>query len=341
MVYDYYAGGALDEITLRDTRTAYDRIPIYFRTLVDVSRRSLETTVLGERVSMPVLVAPTAFHAMAHPEGELATARAARAAGTLMIVSTLSNTSVEDIARAAPGPLWFQLYVYKDREATRDLVARVEAAGCGAIVLTVDAPVLGPRERDVRNRFTLPDGLAVKNLLAAGQGTMAKESAGSGLTQYVASFIDPALAWRDVEWLRGLTRLPIVIKGIARADDARRAAGMGVAGIVVSNHGGRQLDTAPATIDVLPYVVEAVAGAAEVYVDGGVRRGTDVIKAIARGAQAVLLGRPVLWGLAVDGERGVSRALEILRAEIDNSMALSGCPTIADIGPDLLQPDHS
>jgi 4-hydroxymandelate oxidase len=341
MVYDYYAGGALDEITLRDTRTAYDRIPIYFRTLVDVSRRSLETTVLGERVSMPVLVAPTAFHAMAHPEGELATARAARAAGTLMIVSTLSNTSVEDIARAAPGPLWFQLYVYKDREATRDLVARVEAAGCGAIVLTVDAPVLGPRERDVRNRFTLPDGLAVKNLLAAGQGTMAKESAGSGLTQYVASFIDPALAWRDVEWLRGLTRLPIIIKGIARADDARRAAGMGVAGIVVSNHGGRQLDTAPATIDVLPYVVEAVAGAAEVYVDGGVRRGTDVIKAIARGAQAVLLGRPVLWGLAVDGERGVSRALEILRAEIDNSMALSGCPTIADIGPDLLQPDHS
>jgi 4-hydroxymandelate oxidase len=341
MVYDYYAGGALDEITLRDTRTAYDRIPIYFRTLVDVSRRSLETTVLGERVSMPVLVAPTAFHAMAHPEGELATARAARAAGTLMIVSTLSNTSVEDIARAAPGPLWFQLYVYKDREATRDLVARVEAAGCGAIVLTVDAPVLGPRERDVRNRFTLPDGLAVKNLLAAGQGTMAKESAGSGLTQYVASFIDPALAWRDVEWLWGLTRLPIIIKGIARADDARRAAGLGVAGIVVSNHGGRQLDTAPATIDVLPYVVEAVAGAAEVYVDGGVRRGTDVIKAIARGAQAVLLGRPVLWGLAVDGERGVSRALEILRAEIDNSMALSGCPTSADIGPDLLQPDHS
>jgi 4-hydroxymandelate oxidase len=215
------------------------------------------------------------------------------------------------------------------------------AATQGAIVLTVDAPVLGPRERDVRNRFTLPDGLAVKNLLAAGQGTMAKESAGSGLTQYVASFIDPALAWRDVEWLRGLTRLPIIIKGIARADDARRAAGMGVAGIVVSNHGGRQLDTAPATIDVLPYVVEAVAGAAEVYVDGGVRRGTDVIKAIARGAQAVLLGRPVLWGLAVDGERGVSRALEILRAEIDNSMALSGCPTIADIGPDLLQPDHS
>ena len=341
MVYDYYAGGALDEVTLNDTRAAYDRISIYFRTLVDVSERSLETTVLGERVSMPVLIAPTAFHGMAHPDGELATARAARSAGTIMIVSTLSNTNVEDIARAAPGPLWFQLYVYKDREATRDLVTRVEAAGCGAIVLTVDAPVLGPRERDVRNRFVLPDGLTVKNLLAAGQGTMVKESAGSGLAKYVASFIDPALSWPDVEWLRGLTRLPVIIKGIARADDARRAVSMGVDGIVVSNHGGRQLDTAPATIDVLPHVVEAAAGRAEVYVDGGVRRGTDVVKAIARGARAVLLGRPVLWGLAVDGERGVSRALEILRAEIDNTMALSGCPSIADIDRSLLQPDKT
>lgn len=341
MVYDYYAGGALDEVTLRDIRTAYDRIPIYFRTLVDVSARSPETTVLGERVSMPVLVAPTAFHAMAHPDGELATARAARGAGTIMVVSTLSNTNVEDIAQAAPGPLWFQLYIYKDRGATRELVSRVEAAGCRAIMLTVDAPVLGPRERDVRNRFTLPEGLAVKNLLGAGQGTVMKESAGSGLARYVSSFIDPAISWRDVEWLRGATKLPLIIKGLARADDTRRAVSMGVEGIVVSNHGGRQLDTAPATIDVLPYVVEAAAGRAEVYVDGGVRRGVDVIKALARGARAVLLGRPVLWGLAVDGERGVARVLSILHDEIDNAMALSGCPTIADIDADLLGPDQT
>ncbi|HEU4365743.1 MAG TPA: alpha-hydroxy acid oxidase [Candidatus Krumholzibacteria bacterium] len=341
MVYDYYAGGALDELTLRDIRSAYDRIPLWYRTLVDVSRRSLATTVLGESVSMPVLVAPTAFHAMAHPDGELATARAARAAGTLMIVSTLSNTSVEDIARETPGPLWFQLYIYRDRAATSDLVQRVEAAGCGAIMLTVDAPVLGPRERDVRNRFALPDGLAVRNLLGSGQGTVAREAAGSGLAAYVSSFIDPAISWRDVEWLRSVTRLPLVVKGLARADDARRAVAMGVDGVVVSNHGGRQLDTAPATIDALPYVVEAVAGGAEVYVDGGVRRGVDVIKALARGARAVLLGRPVLWGLAVEGERGVTRVLEILRGEIDNAMALCGCPSIADIDPDLLRPDQT
>jgi 4-hydroxymandelate oxidase len=341
MVYDYYAGGALDELTLRDIRTAYDRIPIWFKALVDVSARSAATTVLGEKVSMPVLVAPTAFHRLAHPEGEVATARAARAAGTIMVVSTLSNTDVEDIAAAAPGPLWFQLYMYKDRGATRDLVARVEAAGCGAILLTVDAPIMGPRERDVRNRFALPDGLSVKNLLGAGQGALTRPDEGSGLAAYVHAFLDPSLSWRDVEWLRGVTKLPLVIKGLARADDTRRAVAMGVDGVVVSNHGGRQLDTAIPTIDALPCVAEAAAGRAEVYVDGGVRRGVDVVKALARGARAVLVGRPVLWGLAVDGEHGVARVLEIMRDEIDNAMALCGCPTVADIGPDLLRPDQT
>lgn len=341
MAYDYYAGGALDEITLRDIRTAYDRIPVYYRTLVDVSTRSTATTVLGEKVSMPVLVAPTAFHRMAHEDGELATARAARAAGTLMIVSTLSNTDVEDIARAAPGPLWFQLYIYKDREATRDLVARVEAAGCGAIFLTVDAPIIGPRERDVRNRFALPDGLSVRNLLGAGQGTMTQQASGSGLAAYVSTFFDPAISWRDVEWLRGVTKLPVVIKGIVRGDEARRAVSIGVDGVVVSNHGGRQLDTSVPTIDALPHVADAVGGRAEVFVDGGVRRGLDVVKALARGARAVLVGRPVLWGLAVDGERGVARVLEILHHEMDNAMALCGCPTVGDIGPHLLRPDET
>jgi 4-hydroxymandelate oxidase len=337
--YDYYAGGAHDEVTLRENRAAYDRIPLWFRVLADVSERSGATTVLGEKVSMPVLVAPTAFHRLAHAEGEMATARAAGKAGTVMLVSTLSNTSIEDVAAAATGPLWFQLYIYRDRGATRDLVARVEAAGARAIVLTVDAPVLGSRERDVRNHFTLPDGLDVRNLLAAGQAEVAGDPAGSGLHSYVATFIDSAISWRDVDWLLGVTKLPLVLKGVVRADDAARAAGAGVKAVIVSNHGGRQLDTSPATIDALPHVADAVAGRAEVYVDGGVRRGTDVVKALARGARAVLVGRPVLWGLAVDGEHGVSLALDILRREFDTAMALCGCRSVSDITVDLLFPD--
>jgi 4-hydroxymandelate oxidase len=338
-VFDYYVGGAQDEVTLRENRAAYERIALWYRVLAGVGERALETTVLGERVSMPVLIAPTAFHRMAHPDGEMATARAAGKAGTIMMVSTLSNTSVEDIASAATGPLWFQLYIYRDREATRDLVARVEAAGARAIALTVDAPVLGSRERDVRNRFTLPVGLDVKNLARAGQGTVATETSGSGLHTYVSTFIDPAISWKDVEWLRGLTKLPLMLKGVCRADDARRAVDAGVSGVVVSNHGGRQLDTSPATIDALPYVADAVAGRCEVFVDGGVRRGTDVVKAIARGARAVFVGRPILWGLAVDGEQGVTHTLDILRTELDSAMALCGCRTVGDITADLLEPD--
>ncbi len=338
-VLDYYAGGALDEVTLRENRAAYDRIPLYFHALADVSRVSLSTTVLGTNVSMPVLVAPTAFHCMAHAEGELATARAAAAAQTLMVVSTLSNTDVEEISAASTGPLWFQLYVYKDRAATRDLIARVEATRCSAIVLTVDAPLLGPRERDVRNCFSLPEGLSVKNLLGAGQGIVFREAFGSGLAKYVSTFLDPAISWRDVEWLQGVSKLPLIIKGIVRADDARRAVEMGVRGLIVSNHGGRQLDTSPATIDALPHVVRAVSGKVEVLVDGGVRRGIDVVKALALGARAVLVGRPVLWGLAVDGEAGVERVLEILRAELGNALGLCGYSSVADVDASLLRPE--
>jgi 4-hydroxymandelate oxidase len=338
-VYDYYAGGASDEVALRAARAAYESIPVYFRTLTGVDHRDTATRVLGENVSMPVLIAPTAFHRMATADGELATARAAGNAGTVMIVSTLSNTNVEDIAAVATGPLWFQLYIYRDRGATRELVQRVEAAGCRAIALTVDAPILGTRERDVRNRFALPAGLSVQNLVGAGQGTVAGQASGSGLATYVSSFIDPSISWKDVEWLRGITRLPLLIKGIVRADDARRAVDAGARGIVVSNHGGRQLDALPATIDALPYVADAVGDRAEVYVDGGIRRGLDVVKALARGARAVMIGRPVLWGLAVDGERGVSRVLEILHHELDNAMGLCGCPRVADINRDLLRPD--
>ena len=335
MCFDYYASGADDEITLRDNRAAFGRIALRYRVLVDVSARDLSTTVLGERVAMPVLVAPTAFQRMAHPDGELATARAAGAAGTITTLSTLSNTAVEDVVAAASGPVWFQLYVYRDRGATEALVRRVEAAGCRALVLTVDAPLLGTRERDVKNRFCLPDGLAVENMHGAGLGALPAVE-GSGLAAYFASQIDPSLTFRDLEWLTTRTKLPVLVKGIVRGDDAVRAIEHGAAGIVVSNHGGRQLDTSIATIDALADVASAVADRTELLMDGGVRRGTDVLKAIARGARAVLVGRPVLWGLAIDGRRGVERVLAILRAEIDLAMALAGCPTVADISTDLL-----
>jgi 4-hydroxymandelate oxidase len=337
---DYYAGGAHDEVTLRANRAAYDRLSLAYRVLVDVSRRELATTVLGQPVSMPILVAPTAFHRLATPDGERATARAAGAAGTVMILSTLSTTPIEEVVAAASGPIWFQLYVYRDRKATEGLVRRAEAAGCRALVLTVDAPLLGRRERDVRNRFRLPPGLAVANLLPEGYGELPPAAADSGLAAYVSSFLDPALTWRDVAWLQSITRLPVLVKGIVRADDALRAAEAGAAGIVVSNHGGRQLDTSPATIEVLPEIADAQSSHGhqiELLMDGGVRRGTDVVKALALGARAVLVGRPILWGLAADGDAGAGLALRMLRDELDLAMALAGAPTVADITRDLVR----
>ena len=334
--FDYYVSGAHDEITLADNRDAWSRIALAYRVLVDVSARSPATTVLGADLAMPVLVAPTAFHGMACPDAELATARAAGRAGTIMILSSLSNTDVEEVVAAARGPVWFQLYVYRDRAATEALVRRAEAAGCAALVLTVDAPQLGCRERDVRNRFHLPEGLSVKNMLAAGYGAVEQAAGDSGLAAYFASLIDPSLTWDDLAWLAALTRLPLLIKGIVRADDAARAVACGVAGIVVSNHGGRQLDTSPPTIEALPAIAEAVDGRLEILLDGGVRRGTDVIKALALGARAVCIGRPILWGLAVDGEHGAEHVLSLLRAELDLAMALCGAPTVAAITRDLI-----
>jgi len=338
MAWDYYASGADDELTLRRNVEAYRRLELHYRVLVDVAARDLSTTVLGAPVSMPILIAPTAFHRLAHADGELATVRAAGDAGTAMILSTLSNTRVEDVVAAASGPVWFQLYVYKDRAMTEALVRRVEAAGATALVLTVDAPLLGRRERDVRNRFALPHGLRVENMGAGAHEVSPGDVAESGLAAYFASLLDPSLSWADVAWLRRLTRLPLLVKGIVRPDDARRAVDAGCAGVVVSNHGGRQLDGSPATIDVLPAVAAAVGADAEVFVDGGVRRGTDVVKAVALGARAVLIGRPVLWGLAAGGRDGVAAALGVLRRELDLAMALCGCPSIPAIGRDLVSP---
>ncbi|MCB9567710.1 MAG: alpha-hydroxy-acid oxidizing protein [Myxococcales bacterium] len=336
--WDYYASGADDQVTLRANRAAFERLALHYRVLVDVAQRRLDTEVLGQRVAMPLLIAPTAFQRMAHPDGELATARAAGAAGTVMILSTLSTTPVEAVTAAASGPVWFQLYVYRDRGATEALVRRVEAAGCRALVLTVDAPLLGKREADVRNGFRVPPGLTIENIQAEGAGAMPAAAGGSGLAAYFADLLDPALTWETVEWLRSITALPVLIKGVVRADDAARAAERGVAGIVVSNHGGRQLDTSPATIDVLGPIADAVDGRAELLLDGGVRRGTDVIKALALGAKAALIGRPVLWGLGAGGEAGVAEVLGLLRREIDLAMALCGCPEVAAVTRDLVAP---
>jgi 4-hydroxymandelate oxidase len=335
--WDYYASGADDERCVRRNCEGFERIALHYRVLVDVARRDLSTTVLGHRLALPIAVAPTAFHKLACKDGELASVRAAGDAGTLFVLSTLSNTRVEDVVAAARGPVWFQLYVYRDRSATEALVRRVEAAGVSALVVTVDAPLLGRRERDVRNRFALPPELAVENLHAAGYATVARQARPeSGLAAYFAELLDPSLTWDALGWLRSITKLPVLVKGIVRADDAVRAVEHGAAGIVVSNHGGRQLDASPATIEVLPRIVDAVAGRAEVLLDGGVRRGADVLKALALGARCVLVGRPVLWGLAAAGQAGAAAALAILARELDLAFALCGVPDVTRATRDLI-----
>jgi 4-hydroxymandelate oxidase len=336
MAYDYFASGAWDEVTLRENRAAFERIQVYYRVLVDVSRRDLSTELFGRRISLPIILAPTAFHKLAHPDGELATVRAAGSEGAIMVLSSLSTTPVEDVLRAATGPVWFQLYINKDRAFTRDLVARVEAAGCQALMLTVDTPEWGRRERDVRNKFHLPPGLAAVNLLPSNQQGEAIGQSGAGMGQAFSWMLDASVTWRDVDWLRSLTKLPVILKGICRADDARQAVDQGASGIVVSNHGARQMDSAPATIEVLPRCAEAVAGRIPILLDGGVRRGLDVLKALALGATAVQIGRPVLWGLAAGGQAGVENAIGFLRQELDLALALAGCPDLKSVTRDLV-----
>jgi 4-hydroxymandelate oxidase len=334
MAYDYYAGGAEDEITLRENREAFRRRFLKYRVLVDVAQRDTTTTLLGQELPFPVILAPTSMHRLAHADGEVATAQGAASVGALMTLSSISTVSMEDVASAVPGaPRWFQLYCYSDRAVTEMLVKRAHAAGYTALVVTVDVPLLGRRERDFRNTFTLPDGVRFANfdLPAAAPGDEQ-----SALTNWVATLQTPTLNWDDLAWLRALAPMPMLLKGIVRADDAAKAIDLGVEGIWVSNHGGRQLDTAIASLDALPDIVAAVAGRAAIVVDGGVRRGTDVLKALALGADAVAIGRPQLWGLAADGANGVRRVLEMLRDEFSLAMALAGCTSRAEITPDLL-----
>lgn len=333
----YYAAGADDELTLADNHAAWARLRLLPRVLRDVAERDARTTVLGQELGWPLLVAPMAMQGMAHRDAELGTARAAGRTGAGMVLSTVSTTGVEDVVAAATGPLWFQLYVFRDREESRDLVLRARDAGVQALVLTVDAPVIGQREADVRNRFAIPDTLTLPHLADGGRAmaTVPDRSA-SALAAHPVNQLNPSLTWKDVDWLASLTDLPVVVKGVLHPDDARLALEHGASAIIVSNHGGRQLDTSPATADVLPGIAEAVGDGAELLVDGGIRRGTDVLKALALGARAVLLGRPVLWGLAVGGEDGAHRVLELLREELDRAMALTGCRSVADITRGLL-----
>jgi isopentenyl diphosphate isomerase/L-lactate dehydrogenase-like FMN-dependent dehydrogenase len=322
--FGYFAGGAGDERTLRDNVEAFSRWHLRPRALVDVSAVTTETTVLGRDVALPVLVAPTAFQRLAHADGELATARAAAGAGTVMCQSTLSSVTPGELAKAAPGSrLWFQLYWSTDRGFTAELLASVVAAGFEALVLTVDFPAAGRRERDLRAAFALPEDLAAPNI----PGPLQRQDFHAALGQIV----DTTLTWRDLEWLRETCRLPILLKGILTAEDALLAVEHGADGVIVSNHGGRQLDGVAASLDALPEVVEAAGERVEILLDGGVRRGTDVLKALALGARAVLCGRAVLWGLAVGGEQGVRDVLELLRAEIALGLTHLGCRSPAEV----------
>ncbi|BBH01114.1 Aldolase-type TIM barrel family protein [Prunus dulcis] len=331
MVYDYYASGAEDQWTLKENQHAFSRILFRPRVLIDVSKIDLRTTVLGFNISMPIMIAPTAMQKMAHPEGEYATARAAAAADTIMTLSSWATSSVKEVASTGPGIRFFQLYVYKDRSVVTQLVRRAERAGFKAIVLTVDTPRLGRREADIKNRFVLPPNLTLKNYEDLDLGKMDKTN-DSGLASYVAGQVDQSLSWKDVKWLQTITKLPILVKGVITAEDARLAVQYGAAGIVVSNHGARQLDYVPATIMALEEVVKAAQGRIPVFLDGGVRRGTDVFKALALGASGI--GRPVVFSLAADGEAGVRKVLQMLHDEFELTMALSGCRSLKEITRD-------
>jgi isopentenyl diphosphate isomerase/L-lactate dehydrogenase-like FMN-dependent dehydrogenase len=325
----YLAGGSADEWTLRENRAAFARWTFRPRVLCDVSEISTATTVLGTRIELPVVLAPVAYQQLYHPDGECATARGAAAAGTGIAVSTFSTRSHEEIAAASPGVLqWCQLYVFQDRGVTREHLAEAAAAGCAAVVLTVDTPRLAQRERDLRAGFEIPSDLPLPYARAA-----IGDAAHNPADQF--ALLDASVSWRDLEWIASEADLPVVLKGVVTAEDAELAVEHGAAAVVVSNHGGRQLDGVPATLDALPEVAEAIAGRVEVYLDGGIRRGTDVAKALALGARAVLAGRGPVFGLATAGEDGVSHVLELLRDELALALCLLGCTS-----PDEVTREH-
>jgi L-lactate dehydrogenase (cytochrome) len=351
-VFDFVEGGAGDEQSVARNRAAFERLLFQPRILVDVSKRDQATVVLGERVATPVLVSPTGMAGICWPKGEVAAARAAHEAGTIYTLSTHASCSIEEVAAGAPGSLWFQLYVWQNRDLTRSFVERARAAGYRALVLTVDVPVISRRERDVRSGFTIPPRITVRNVLDTVRrvGWMGRVLCGPRLT--LANLVgmpgaprtdivtlggvanrqvDPSIAWADLAWFRSLWSGPLLLKGVLTVADARRAAEHGVDGLIVSNHGGRQLDGTPASVEALPEIADAVGHRVEVLLDGGVRRGADVVRALALGARAVMIGRPYLYGLAAGGSAGVRRALEILANEVDHVLALTGVPRVGDL----------
>ena len=354
-VFDYADGAAEDEVTARRNEAAFEDYDLLPRVLRDVSSVDLSTTVLGTPVSMPVMLAPTGMTRLFHHDGEAAAARAAHRAGVVYTLSSLSTVSIEDLAAASDGPRWFQIYVWKDRGLVREFFDRCRAAGYDALMLTVDMPVLGQRERDLRNGMTIPPSLTFGSAFDAAlhpswwwnfltkprigfANVAGKGDAGRGdltaLWTYINTQFDPSVTWRDLEWMIGEWNGSFAVKGVLDPEDAARAASLGARGIVVSNHGGRQLDHSPASLDALPAVVEAVAGRAEVILDGGVRRGADVAKALALGARACAIGRAYLYGIGAGGEQGVDRALELLRAELRRALALLGCASVSELGPE-------
>ncbi|KQO24229.1 2-hydroxy-acid oxidase [Acidovorax sp. Leaf76] len=338
----YFSGGAADEISLRSNRSAWDALPLWPRVLRPLAGGHTRIELLGRTLAHPILLAPVAFQRLAHADGEVAMAYAAAALGAGVVLSTQASMPLEAIAQAVlpdpgRGPLWFQLYLQPDRGFTRALVQRAEAAGYEALVLTVDAPTSGARDRERRAGFRLPPGIAPVNL--AGMQAPPAPALGADQSALFDGLLHHAPTWDDVAWLQSITRLPVLLKGVLHPSDARQAVAAGVAGVIVSNHGGRTLDTAPATATALPRVVQAVGGAVPVLVDGGIRRGTDVLKAMALGASAVLVGRPAVWGLANAGATGVAHVLRLLRDELEIAMALTGCATLADATPALLTAD--
>ena len=358
-VYDFIEGGAGDELTVTRNRAAFERLLFEPRILVDVSKREQSTVVLGERVATPVILSPTGMAGLSWPKGEVAAARGAHDAGTIYTLSTHSSCSIEEVAAGAPGPLWFQLYVWQNRDLTRSFVERARAAGYRALLLTVDVQVISRRERDLRNGFTVPPRVTARNvvdtlrragwvrrvLMGQRRLTLANLVGAPGaprtdivtLAGVANRQVDPSISWADLAWFRSLWSGPLLLKGVMTAADARRAAEHGIDGVVVSNHGGRQLDGTRATIEALPEIVDAVGNRMEVLLDGGVRRGADVVRALALGARAVMVGRPYLYGLATGGQAGVRRALEILASEVDHVLALTGVPRVADLEPSLVR----
>jgi 4-hydroxymandelate oxidase len=328
VAYEYISGGAADEITLRWNREAFDRIRLRPKILVDVSKLDTRLTLFGQELPFPILLGPTSYHRLVHPEGEIATVKGAGAAGATLVAGMLATTAIEEMAKAATGPLWFQTYILKDRGFTRDLIQRAEGVGCKAICVTVDSPVVGVRNRDQRAHFSLPPEMEranLKGLLRPGGNLRPPEG------DIYAPFFDAGLTWKEIDWLRSFARVPVLLKGVLNPGDAEQAVKAGASGIIVSNHGARNLDTVPATIDVLPEIIERVAGRIPVLMDSGIRRGTDVLKALALGATAVLIGRPYLYGLGVAGPEGVRRVVNILQTEFRIAMAFLGQTSLQSI----------